>query len=79
MKKVYCIKEFRSSCFYFLPGTYYEIYYINGNDIWIFIDNEKNIVQRFIFNSEREDIIFSDYFLTINELRKNKILKINSL
>lgn len=66
----------------FHKGKYYEIKEVVIDSYWIkYVDHwGNNTAQRFFFDSEsnRHMYLFSDYFYTESELRREKLLKIGN-
>ena len=81
MKKVYCKKNYctiskEDISFSFINDSFYAVYFIDDVYCWIALNN--GVVQAFYFDINIQPR-FKDYFYTINELRKLKIFKLNSI
>ena len=80
--KVYCIcaRYNITDMMYFNPGVYYDVLVVYKNIVKIRPEyNNFHISVDFsIEGDSNRDYLFSDYFLTLSEVRKNKLNKIGN-
>lgn len=88
MSKLICIKTIISNSFssikiYYKKNHYYNISENSYDKNTIFIINEQGTALAFVHNKKIPNIgnwgEIKDYFITENELRKNKLKKLNNV